>query len=313
MSRRYDMATAAVVVCAHSSSLTRAALLLSPPPPPPPPSISYERIISDDPLWGSAKIVAALGGKGMQAKPSDLSHALKFLFDRLNLTDRLVPTTGWIVKNKRTPRFEYLVFPEVDPLYHCGANFGSRTKDAIFPRGTFLPVQRALGVLDPAVPRDLIVWAGRTGRRALNIARKAEIFQAIHGLLTKHDLVEHLELQDWHHDGSTARDFEIFRRAWIVIGPHGGQLWNAAFAKPGTALIEFTTWDDTFVANDCRTCGFGLANAAGQEYHIIETPNWKGFSGRDLKPAAGDVLKVVDGFLTRNANAIRAGTPRKQA
>ena len=67
--------------------------------------ISYDRITSNDPLWGSAKIVAALGGTGMAAKPSDLSGALKFLFHRLNLTDRLVPNTGWLAKNKKVSLF----------------------------------------------------------------------------------------------------------------------------------------------------------------------------------------------------------------
>jgi capsular polysaccharide biosynthesis protein len=101
-------------------------------------------------------------------------------------------------------------------------------------------------------------------------------------------------------------DFEVFRRAWIVIGPHGGQLWNFAFAKPGTQMVEFTTWEDTFVAEDCRTCGFSLANAAGHEYAIVDTPDWENYGASDLKPAAEDLLELVDGFLGRNAAAIRA-------
>jgi len=269
--------------------------------------IVYERITSNDPLWGSAKIVVALGGTGMDATTSHLSKAVRFIFKRLQLTDRLVANTGWLAKAKRTPRFEYLVFPDIDPLYHCGKGFGDRTKDSVFPRGTFLPVQRALGVLDPSVPRDLIIWAGRTGRRALARSQKNEIFTAINGLLTAKGLSAHLTLRDWQHKGSPSDDFEVFRRAWIVIGPHGGQLWNAAWAKPGTALIEFTTWDDTFVADDCRTCGFGLANAAGQEYHIVETPNWNGYSGSQLMPAVEDVKAIVGGFLDRNIDGIRGG------
>ena len=269
----------------------------------------YDKLVGSDPLWGSAKVVVSLGMKGIDGAPADVQKTVQWIFEKLRLTDRLAGNTAWLAKATRTQRFEYLVFPDVHPLYHCGRGFGARTKDPVFLRGTLLPVQRALGVLDPTAPRDLIVWAGRRGRRALNPARKAAMLAGVAGLLRKHGLAGELAVHDWHHEGSVQHDFEVFRRAWIVIGPHGGQLWNFAFAKPGTQMVEFTTWEDTFVAEDCRTCGFSLANAAGHEYAIVDTPDWENYGASDLKPAAEDLLELVDGFLGRNAAAIRA-SPR---
>lgn len=66
-----------------------------------------------------------------------------------------------------------------------------------------------------------------------------------------------------------------------------------AFAPPGAVVVEFNTWNDTFVQKGCRTWGFSLANAAGHHYHIIDTPNFNHYNGGKLLPPASEVGRVL--------------------
>lgn len=94
----------------------------------------------------------------------------------------------------------------------------------------------------------------------------------------------------------------MFRRAVAVIGPHGGQLWNIAFAKPGTLVVEFNTWHDVFMAKDCRTCGYSLANAAGHKYWIVEPAKFS-YEAHSLMPPPAEVVGIVSAHLDSRKEA----------
>ena len=59
---------------------------------------------------------------------------------------------------------------------------------------------------------------------------------------------------------SFADQARLFNEAEIIVGPHGGGLTNAVFAKPGTTLIEL------FSPSYMNGCFWALANACGHRY-----------------------------------------------
>jgi hypothetical protein len=82
-----------------------------------------------------------------------------------------------------------------------------------------------------------------------------------------------------------------------VFGPHGQQMWNHAFARPGTVVIEFTSltgldFVDLRKSDDCRHCGWALANAAGHNYWIEEPDGFSFFRG-GIKPSIPRVMSIV--------------------
>ena len=87
-------------------------------------ALVYDRITTADAvqdpggLWRNAKLIVSLGTDAKSSTVDNLKPGVRFVFDRLNLTSRLVANTGWLKIAKSTPRFEYLVMPDADPIYH---------------------------------------------------------------------------------------------------------------------------------------------------------------------------------------------------
>ena len=73
----------------------------------------------------------------------------------------------------------------------------------------------------------------------------------------------------------------------------GGQLGCTCL---GTLALEFTTWNATYLEDDCRTVGFGSANAAGLNYAIVETDHFS-YSTGNMMPRTDEVTKLVDYYL----------------
>lgn len=91
----------------------------------------------------------------------------------------------------------------------------------------------------------------------------------------------------------------LHHRTSQVFGPHGQQLWNHAFARPNTVVIEFTSITGLDFVNrknkpdDCRHCGWALANAAGHNYWIEEPDSFSFFRGQ-MKPSVPRVMNIVE-------------------
>ena len=262
--------------------------------------VVYERLITGDSRWRNAKIVAAFGTDGDRSTFADMTPTVQWIWHRLGLIDRLIPNNGWLIKANRTFCFDEVIFPDVNRLFKSDQS--EQVRMPVFTRGVLLPIQKALGVLDPEVEQNLVIWADREEGIIRNVSpiRKKEILERIRSSVRRyneaHTSRNPIELVEFEHTTPEA-DFELFRRARIALGPHGQQLWNIVFSKPGTVVIEFADWEDLFVNDDHRPCGFSLANAAGQEYRVVDTANFDGFSGRDLLPDIEQTMQIVDGVL----------------
>jgi hypothetical protein len=253
----------------------------------------YDALMSDEPPWRDAKIIVSTDLDKYYGDILFSQPIVGWIYDKLNLTHRIVPNNGWIVKANHTTRFEYLVMPDVAPHPKCGGN--PFVVDPVFPRGTLLPIQRALGSTE-STPKKWVVYASRKdagGRRAVQVERRELILRFIQEMLS--DIKSPLEVLEWTYDNPDAT-FQVFRHAAVVVGPHGANLWNAAFAPPGGLLIEFNTVKGEFLDADCRTYAFSLASAASLSYALVETQGF-GYENENLMPEVEDVVGIIKSFL----------------
>mmetsp|Transcript_6180 Transcript_6180/g.15875 ORF Transcript_6180/g.15875 Transcript_6180/m.15875 type:complete len:617 (+) Transcript_6180:122-1972(+) len=277
-------------------------------------SMIIDRLKSDDPLWGTAKILAAVtpiqeknpDGSWRAPKAREMKEGAYWVWQKAGLADRIIPGTGWAARAVAIYRAEYLVLADVYPHPTCGGM--NVVRDPWFPRGALEPLQRHLGVFEPGIKRNLVIWAGRAGgMRALDMHVEREIQKQVMEAMRAHNKEcpsSELQFEVFSHEhpnpnGGRWHDFELFRRAVMVLGPHGQQLWNHAFARPGTVVIEFTSLTGLDAVNpqkkddDCRHCGWALANAAGHNYWIEEPEKFSFFLG-GIKPNKSRVMRIVN-------------------
>eukprot|EP00040_Diaphanoeca_grandis_P019646 m.103921 g.103921 ORF g.103921 m.103921 type:complete len:576 (-) comp27529_c0_seq1:155-1882(-) len=286
-------------------------------------SMVLEALKSDDPLWGTAKLLVPFQGRqkvtdeGEWLKPEldNIREGALWVYERLGLTDRLLPATGWAVKAVSTYRAEFMVLPDVYPHPGCDESEGRKRLDPWFPRGALLPLQRRIGVFEP-VNRNLVIYAGRgsQGLRSVDVGVETAMIKQITNAINKRNAEcpeEHqgkkIEFHNFAHEhpepnGGSWPDFEVMRRAIVVIGPHGQQLWNAAFCRPGTVIVEFTSVNGIDKSGrsskkfDCRQSGWELFNAAGHD-HWIEQPHNFGFFVGKMQFNATNVETIVEWAL----------------
>ncbi len=68
---------------------------------------------------------------------------------------------------------------------------------------------------------------------------------------------------------------EIFSKAQMIIGPHGGAFGNMIFAPVNTTIVEFHNIQALSRASEnSRPCYLGLANALGFKYYNFEPENF---------------------------------------
>ncbi|KAL3919203.1 MAG: hypothetical protein SGILL_003873 [Bacillariaceae sp.] len=254
---------------------------------------------SDLPLWKDAKLIISTSNpkNTTQSNQPAVHKFVYWVYDQLGLIDRLIPNNGWLRDSNHTYRFEYLVLPDVSPHPTCGTN--NRVKlDACFPRGVLRPIQDALGVLE-SNPRKWIVYAHRSNNiaRGLDPAREAEMLAAVQKLLD--DRRSNLKLTTFQVDrDDPAKTLEFYKNAAVTFGPHGAQLWNAALSPPGGLFVEFNTFNDTFLNEDCRAHGYSLANAAGLDYALVETSNFT-YDKFGLLPDTESLVEIIRHFLDK--------------
>jgi hypothetical protein len=262
-------------------------------------ALVYDLLNSDFPLWKDAKLIIATSDPNPTNHHKDpaVHKFVRYIYDELNLTERLVSNNGWLVKSNHTYRFEYLALPDVSPHPTCGIN-NQIKKDACFPRGILQPIQTALGVLETN-ERKWVVYAHRshTIQRGIHPLREKEILGAIQKLLDERK--SKLELITFEVDRAhPEKTLQTYRNAAVTFGPHGAQLWNAAFSPPGGLFIEFNTYNDTFLNDDCRAHGYSLANAAGLDYALVEAQNFT-YDKPGMLPDTESLIEIMRHFLDR--------------
>jgi hypothetical protein len=98
---------------------------------------------------------------------------------------------------------------------------------------------------------------------------------------------------------SLDEQIDLFSRAEIVVGPHGGGLTNLVWCRPGTAVVEL--YADTYVNPVFR----GLSSTLGLRHHHLI-----GRSGRpDLPASYGAIVVEVDAVVRLVEYALNGAGP----
>ena len=91
-------------------------------------------------------------------------------------------------------------------------------------------------------------------------------------------------------------------------------MWNEAFARPGTTIIEFSSLTGKVPRDnkpgDCRHCGWAMANAAGHNYWLEEPDEFSFFRG-DLKPSLQRVMTIVKSAFNNMTVDAKPGVCKK--
>lgn len=277
----------------------------------------YDLLMSDDPVWGKAKIVIDLGMDGAKETLGTVKQKfLLWVLEKLELADRILPGVGWMEKSQHMYRAQYALLPEVYPIPQCTGNaqFGPWARDIV------RPVQKKLGVFDELAPgefRNLIIYTGRKGvhRREENPQSREQIHELVQSKIKQHNEQHNceggqkLEFFDFK-STKAAEDMKFFRRAIMVMGPHGAANWNTFFCRPGTTVLEFQPIDTMTnrpqSANDltkdfeCRAHFWGMAEAANFEFWAVETAKFDFHENHGgLEPNLDEISTITDLVLSR--------------
>jgi hypothetical protein len=170
---------------------------------------------------------------------------------------------------------------ETDFVIQAGAAFGLEFAPVLphiglYPRNLLRPVQRRLGLLEPAAPESskTVLYLHREAPRARSVANVEDLLQRVEERLRGSGY--RLEVFQASEDYDV--DCEVVSRAKLIFGPHGGDFGNLVFARPGTHVIEFLPVYRLYhEAEDPLAMYWGLAQAAGLHYWTVDPPNfdWK--------------------------------------
>ena len=192
---------------------------------------------------------------------ADGSSAARWFWEKLELEDRIVQKpkdarAGFVV------HADLVLFAQFEPSPH---DYG------IFARNTLRPLQERLGLLEP-VTQDLVLYLERPRPDVIrSVANNDELVASVERLLAGSGY----ELVRFESSGDHAADMELFGRAKLVFGPHGGSFANLVFTQPGTHVIEFLPIYDLLLNGEHpRPHYWGLAQAAGLDYWTIAPTNF---------------------------------------
>eukprot|EP00041_Stephanoeca_diplocostata_P021950 m.519741 g.519741 ORF g.519741 m.519741 type:complete len:589 (+) comp21948_c0_seq11:166-1932(+) len=222
----------------------------------------------------------------------------RWFMDKLGLSNRTVNGIGWGLKANYVYRARLGLYPE----YHQppkASDPHTSTRHGVYPRGALLPIQRALGVLDPADEQDSIIYIKRNGHRSIRCDIEQVLVAAIQKRLQQ---VKNrsIKLVEFKFDGSQDRSLLRMRRALMVFGVHGGGMANGVLCRPGTAYVEIMPIRlmEKMKGRTSKYCYYGLAQAAGLEYWTVEPKRYDWGAG-DIDPDPRDVLDILELTLQR--------------
>jgi hypothetical protein len=185
------------------------------------------------------------------------SKMAQWFWDKLGLSDR--------IEQKPLHAKEGFVIHADSVLY--SQYMPSLGEIGMYPRHQLRPIQRRLGLLE-LVKQDRVIFLQRPDNFSRRVANQdillARVRQALAGTGLELEVFEGpmLEVQD---------DVARFRRAKIILGPHGGAMANIVFAQPGAHIIEFLPIYRMYrEGQDSRAMFWGLAQAAGLDYWTVE-------------------------------------------
>lgn len=160
----------------------------------------------------------------------------------------------------------------------------------LHPRHCLRPVQQRLGVLDGA-DQDSVLYLRRTGHRS--VANEGRLLSELDDLLAG----TRYHLQIFESSSDLGRAMAVFKRAKLVLGPHGEAFANLVFAQPGTRVIEFNPIYRLYAQwEDPHALYWGLSQAAGLEYWSVAPRNFGALRER-MVVDHDEVLQIVRNCL----------------
>jgi len=158
----------------------------------------------------------------------------------------------------------------------------------LYPRHVLRPLQWRLGLLEPT-PQDKVLYL----RRKPDIGRSVAEEELLLSRLSAELAGSGLELEVFQSTLNPDQDRECFRRARVILGPHGGAFANLVFAQPGTHVIEFLPIYQLYGAGrDARAMYWGLSQAAGLDYWTVPPLNFD-FESADMNVDVDEVIEIV--------------------
>jgi len=202
------------------------------------------------------------------------SPMVPYMWDHLNLTNRLHTVEG-----SRNFLVEFMYYGCVAPAIN--------------------PVlwQRAHELLRvPHVPmkdRDVIVWMSRKsgarnpGRRVLN---EDDIVET----LTEYAASHNARVMTWkHEDIKSAQDaIDFFSHVRVILGPHGGALFNLFFAPKETAVVEFFP-RELYGRVGGNVIVWYQSTMLQQDYWRIHAKS----VGQDMEVSTDDILEILGTYF----------------
>ncbi|MDX1383519.1 MAG: glycosyltransferase family 61 protein [Thermoanaerobaculia bacterium] len=238
-----------------------------------------------DALPKLASVLDLLEAPGMEhvriVSHADAAATATWFWDRLGLSDR-------VTQKPKNAGAGFVIHADLVLAVHAGPSLG---RYGLHPRHSLRPLQARLGCLDGG-PRDRVIYLRRPNRNR-SVANEAELLQGLRRRLEGTGL----ELVVFETPEGLDRDRRLFRRARMVLGPHGGAFANMIFAPPGTQIVEFLPIYRLYrEGEDPRAAFWGLAQAAGHDYWTV-APSGYDHDAPGMRVDVEEVLAVVDRAL----------------
>ena len=113
--------------------------------------------------------------------------------------------------------------------------------------------------------RDLILYLDRGGHINRGVVNNKEIIEFLEEFVGTMFGSSYQFIVKSGKENSFDLERDIYSRAMIVIGPHGGMFGNMIFMQYGSYVVEFNGW----LNNDHRPFYYALSQSNGLHYYYV--------------------------------------------
>ena len=176
-----------------------------------------------------------------------------------------------------------------DPLkvYTADVLFFPTPVPRITPARESLEMTREDLGADEALPeqeRDLIIYCTRRNAQTRSVANEAELLATLQATFPEEKVVVYDNIDD------VPTLVNLFKRAKVIMGPHGAGLSHMLFSAPGTHVLEFQ------FMRDPPMMFWHLAAALKQDYWLLPVPSaW--WMQKEMQIPVEEVVDMVSAML----------------
>ena len=168
-------------------------------------------------------------------------------------------------------------------------------------RESLLATRQELGAGEalPEAERDLIVYCTRAHASTRKVANEEELLSKLEAAFPNEEVVVYDNIDD------VSELVDLFKRAKVIMGPHGAGLSHMLFAAPGTHVLEFQ------FMRDPPMMFWHLAAALDQDYWLLPVPSaW--WMQEEMTIPVEEVVDMVTAMLAGEGSrdACPAGSKR---